>query len=180
MKKLAPILVVIGFALMSYLSIPKAQQASVDAPKTVETIEKTITPSVAAQAPPVAPSEPVEPPEPTYSVGAGCEQYRQLIAKYDWDVRTMMAIMEAESTNQKTGVPCDQSVTGDTTLTYEANGRTYGYSVSLFQVRILQGREHCDTHDPEVNVDCAYNVWKGQGYTAWSVYTDGKYQKYLR
>ena len=92
--------------------------------------------------------------------------------KYDWDVRTMLAIMRAES-------GCDPNVTGDTSLTFTQNGRTYGYSVSLFQVRILPGREHCDSHDPATNIACAYHVWKSQGYKAWSVYTSGKYLKYL-
>ena len=102
----------------------------------------------------------------------GCERFQPLLEKYDWDVRTMLAIMRAES-------GCDPNVTGDTSLTFIQNGRTYGYSVSLFQVRILPGREHCDSHDPATNIVCAYHVWRGQGYKAWSVYTNGKYLKYL-
>lgn len=102
----------------------------------------------------------------------GCERLQPLLEKYDWDVRTMLAIMRAES-------GCDPNVTGDTSLTFTQNGRTYGYSVSLFQVRILPGREHCDSHDPATNIACAYHVWRGQGYKAWSVYTSGKYLKYL-
>nr|DAM54397.1 MAG TPA: lysozyme [Caudoviricetes sp.] len=102
----------------------------------------------------------------------GCERFQHLLEKYDWDVRTMLAIMRAES-------GCDPNVTGDTSLTFIQNGRTYGYSVSLFQVRILPGREHCDSHDPATNIACAYHVWKSQGYKAWSVYTSGKYLKYL-
>lgn len=84
----------------------------------------------------------------------------------------MKAIMQAESS-------CNENATGDTSLTFIQNGRTYGYSVSLFQVRILPGREHCDSHDPATNIACAYHVWKSQGYKAWSVYTSGKYLKYL-
>ena len=102
----------------------------------------------------------------------GCERFQPLLEKYDWDVRIMKAIMRAES-------GCDPNVTGDTSLTFTQNGRTYGYSVSLFQVRILPGREHCDSHDPATNIACAYHVWRGQGYKAWSVYTNGKYLKYL-
>ena len=102
----------------------------------------------------------------------GCERFQPLLEKYDWDVRTMLAIMRAES-------GCDPNVTGDTSLTFTQNGRTYGYSVSLFQVRILPGRERCDSHDPTTNIACAYHVWRGQGYKAWSVYTSGKYLKYL-
>ena len=102
----------------------------------------------------------------------GCERFQPLLEKYDWDVRTMLAIMRAES-------GCDPNVTGDTSLTFIQNGRTYGYSVSLFQVRVLPGREACDSHDPATNISCAYRVWKSQGYKAWSVYTSGKYLKYL-
>lgn len=112
------------------------------------------------------------PPAKNAITTQGCEAFRGLVAKYDWDVRTMLAIMRAES-------GCDPNVTGDTSLTFTQNGRTYGYSVSLFQVRILPGREHCDSHDPATNISCAYRVWKSQGYKAWSVYTNGKYAKFL-
>lgn len=84
----------------------------------------------------------------------------------------MVAISQAESN-------CQAEAKGDTTLTYEQNGRTYGYSVSVFQVRILPGREACDTFDIVKNVECAFNIWKGQGYRAWSVYTNGKYAQFL-
>ena len=102
----------------------------------------------------------------------GCDRFQPLLEKYNWDVRVMKAIMQAESS-------CNENATGDTSLTFTQNGRTYGYSVSLFQVRILPGREHCDSHDPATNIACAYHVWRGQGYKAWSVYTSGKYLKYL-
>jgi hypothetical protein len=112
------------------------------------------------------------PPAKNAATAQGCEAFRGLVARYDWDVRTMLAIMRAES-------GCDPNVTGDTSLTFTQNGRTYGYSVSLFQVRVLPGREACDSHDPATNISCAYRVWKSQGYKAWSVYTNGKYAKFL-
>lgn len=94
---------------------------------------------------------------------------RQEVEKYEgWNHDTMVAISKAESN-------CRFNAKGDTTLTYQNNDRIYGYSVGVFQVRILEGREHCDTYDIEVNVKCAYSIWKGQGYGAWSVYTNGKY-----
>ena len=108
---------------------------------------------------------------------------RQEIEKYEgWNHDIMVAISKAESSvdinlNGRFDPDefCYRQARGDTTLTYQNNGRVYGYSVGVFQVRILEGREHCDTYDIEVNVKCAYNVWKGQGYGAWSVYTNGKY-----
>lgn len=91
----------------------------------------------------------------------------------------MMAIMEAESSNPITGEKCLVDITGDMDLTYQRNGRTYGYSVSLLQIRILPGREACDNHDPETNIACGYRIWKSQGYKAWSAYTNGKYRAHL-
>ena len=84
----------------------------------------------------------------------------------------MVAISKAESS-------CRYDAKGDTNLTYQKNGRTYGYSVGAFQVRILPGREHCDTFDLETNVRCAYEIWKGQNYRAWSAWSNGKYRRYL-
>lgn len=51
--------------------------------------------------------------------------------------------------------------------------------MSVMQVRIMEGREHCDKHDLQVNIKCAYAVWQGQGYKAWTMYTNGEYKKYL-
>lgn len=177
MKKFAPILVAVGFVAVTVLSIPPEPKARVEAPQVAEKVASTVTTKVEAKAQPA----PVKiTPAPKYSVEGGCEQYRPLMEKYDWDVRVMMAIMEAESTNPQTKVKCQSTITGDTNLTYQRNGRTYGYSVSLLQVRILEGREACDSHDPEVNIDCGYRIWKSQGYRAWSMYLNGKYRLYLR
>jgi hypothetical protein len=110
----------------------------------------------------------VEAPKPT-----GCEAVRQEVSKYpDWDVNLMVAISQAESS-------CRVDALGDTSIQYSENGREYGYSVSAFQVRILPGREHCDVFDLSVNVACAHKIWQGQGLSAWSVYTNGKYLKFL-
>ena len=87
----------------------------------------------------------------------------------DWDINTMVAISQAES-------HCRADAVGDTSLTYQQNGRTYGYSVGALQVRILPGREWCEDGD---YYECAHKIWLGQGYNAWSVYTSGKYRQYL-
>lgn len=102
----------------------------------------------------------------------GCEEYRSEISKYDWPVAIMLAIAKAES-------GCRSNARGDGHLTYTQNSRTYGYSLGLFQVRILPGREHCDTNEVQVNVRCAYDIYKGQGLKAWSVYSNGAYKKHL-
>ena len=76
---------------------------------------------------------------------------------------------------------CNVNAKGDEDLTYEENGRVYGYSVGAFQVRILPGREDCDTYDLEKNVECAYNIYvaKGRGFTDWSMFLNGQYLEYL-
>lgn len=94
------------------------------------------------------------------------------VSKYDWDTKIMLAIAKAESNWRKDAV-------GDTDLTYRKNGRVYGYSVGVFQIRVLEGREACDTFDIATNVSCAYRVYRSQGLRAWSVYTNGKYTRYL-
>nr|DAV53529.1 MAG TPA: hypothetical protein [Caudoviricetes sp.] len=94
------------------------------------------------------------------------------VGKYDWDAHVMLAIAKAESNLRKDAI-------GDTNITYVRNGRTYGYSVGVFQIRILEGREACDTFDIPTNVSCAYRVYKSQGLRAWSVFTNGLYRRYL-
>jgi len=109
----------------------------------------------------------------TPPVLTGCEAVRAEASKYSgWNVNLMVAISKAESN-------CRAEARGDGHLTYQKNGRAYGYSVGVFQIRILEGREHCDTYDLSINVKCAYNIYKGQGYKAWSVYNNGKYKKHL-
>lgn len=120
-------------------------------------------PAPAAPAPVQAPAV-VAAPAP---VRTACDY----INDYDWDRHTMHAIAMAES-------GCVPQ-TGDTRLTFIASGRTYGYSLGVLQVRILPGREHCDTQDPALIMQCAYGVYKGQGFGAWSMYNNGRYLRYL-
>lgn len=93
------------------------------------------------------------------------------IAKYDWDVRLMRAIAMAEGS-------CRWDAKGDKTLTFKVGKRTYGYSVGALQVRILPGREHCDSFDPAKNIACAYAIYKSQGLHAWTMYSNGGYLRY--
>jgi hypothetical protein len=114
--------------------------------------------------------DPVKPPAIPVT---GCEAVRAEAAKYPgWDAGLITAIAEAES-------HCRAEARGDGHLTYIVAGREYGYSVSALQVRILEGREHCDAYDISVNVKCAYAIWRGQGYEAWSVYNNGRYKQFL-
>jgi hypothetical protein len=113
-------------------------------------------------------------PEPPQApVPSSCEQYANLVAKYDWDIPTMLAIMKAESS-------CNPDAIGDTTLTYQGEGRVEGMSCGLYQIRVLAGRPGCDVlRDVTTNVEWAYKIYQSQGYRAWSVWTNGKYKQYL-
>lgn len=103
----------------------------------------------------------------------GCDAILGEVKKYkDWNSAIMLAIARAES-------GCRHDATGDNHLTFMHNGRKYGYSVSAFQVRILPGREPCASYDIVVNTRCANNIFKSQGYKAWTVYNTGKYKKYM-
>lgn len=99
----------------------------------------------------------------------GCEAFRAIVSEFDWDVRIMMAIMEAET-------HCRPDAVGDN---YVIAG-LYAPSCGLFQIRTLQGRPSCEAlKDPRTNVEWAHKIYKGQGLRAWSVFTNGKYQRYL-
>ena len=105
---------------------------------------------------------------------SNCSEIISEIEKYDWDTKVAAAVMKAES-------KCDKNAKGDEDLTYEENGRTYGYSVGAFQVRILPGREDCDTFDLETNVRCSYDIYlaAGRKFTDWSMFLNAKYREYL-
>lgn len=107
-------------------------------------------------------------PPSTGAVG-NCEQYRSKIAQYPWDVRTAMAIMEAEST-------CRYWALGHNT-----NGTSDG---GLFQINSSHCPHliNCDERvDPDKNIAVAYKLYAGRGgWGDWSVYNSGKYRQYLR
>ena len=103
----------------------------------------------------------------------GCDAVRSAVKRYsDWSADTMVAIARAESN-------CRMSATGDLRLQYKQNGRTYGYSIGAFQIRILPGREACDSRDLATNVECAHNIYRNQGLRAWTAYSNGNYERYI-
>lgn len=110
------------------------------------------------------------PPAPTTQPQSkSCEAYRSLVAQYDWDAGVMLAIMKAESS-------CNPGAVGDD---YPIAG-VHAPSCGLLQVRTLPGRPDCiSLKDPATNIRTAYLIFKSQGYRAWSVYSNGRYAKYL-
>ncbi len=103
-----------------------------------------------------------------------CDKIVAEIEKYDWDTKLATAVMKAES-------KCDLNVKGDAEYVYEENGREYGYSVGAFQVRVLPGREDCDTYELEKNVKCAYDIYiaADREFTDWTMFNNGKYREFL-
>lgn len=116
-------------------------------------------------------SQEPSPQPPTVTVSEshpiGCENYRTLVARYNWNVNVALNVMRAES-------GCNPSAIGDGHLTYYQNGTKYGMSCGMFQVRILPGRPSCnEMHEPSKNIAYAYNLYKARGWTPWSVCTRG-------
>ena len=103
-----------------------------------------------------------------------CGEVREEVDKYDWDREVALAIAKAES-------KCDTNARGDTELVFHENGREYGYSVGVFQVRILPGREECDTFDLSTNVKCAYDLYlkAERKFEDWTMYLNGNYKNYM-
>lgn len=104
----------------------------------------------------------------------GCENYRSIVAQYDWDVRTAMAVMQQESTNPQTGVSCDPNIANwsDDHSTWAGCMGSFG----LFQINCSHGQ----VYDPAKNVAIAYSMYKARGWQPWTSYTSGEYAKYLR
>jgi hypothetical protein len=99
----------------------------------------------------------------TYRVPSACSKYIDEIEKYAWDSSLIIKIMYLES-------GCRHTAVGDGHLTFNAGA--YGMSCGLMQVRILPKRGvTCEQmKDPRANIAMAYEVYKSQGYKAWSVY----------
>lgn len=123
--------------------------------KPVEPVVQAAPAAVAVAA--VKPHVPV-----TYSGGGSgsCD----LASNYSWPSRTARAICMAESGGRPGAV-------GDTSTAYPSCG--------LMQIRTLPGRPSCEQlKDGGFNMDYAYNMWKGQGFSPWSAYTNGAYLRY--
>ena len=97
----------------------------------------------------------------------GCEAYRKLVARYNWNVNVALQVMRAES-------GCNPNAVGDTHLTYFQNGIRYGMSCGMFQVRFLPGRPTCsDMQVPAKNIAYAYGLYRSGGWGHWSVCNKG-------
>lgn len=127
-----------------------------------------------AQAIETKPEAKIEPLDaaPIPAKQATCAQFKEALYKYDWDVNIIFAIAMGES-------GCRWAI-GDTTLTFQQNGRTYGYSVGFLQYRILPGREACEDTTLDAYVACNYRLFAAKRtYTDWTIYNNQSYRKHL-
>ncbi len=161
------IAVLITVWLVSPGNINNSVQEPVNAQPVQATVQesKRVEPSPQPQTEPKPekPQEAVKPVVATVSHPVGCEQYRDLVARYDWNVNVALNVMRAES-------GCNPTAVGDGHLTYFQNGTRYGMSCGLFQVRFLPGRPSCsEMQNPEANIAKAFKLYASGGWRHWTV-----------
>lgn len=143
-----------------------ANESTPDVPVVAETVKTEPTPNPAPEPAPAAPQRPV-----------GCENYRALVSQYNWDVRTMMAVMQAE--NQACDPNRNNLSAGETHYGMDGNVICVG-SYGLMQMGCLHFTDNQDGNDPATNIAVGYEIWKKQGYNAWTMYRNGEYKKFMR
>lgn len=117
-----------------------------------------------------------EAPKPKASAyPASCEAYRPIIEQYSWDVRVAMAVMQAESTQNK--IPCNPNAANRNDVHRDANGKVICVgSFGLMQISCHSG----EVYDPAKNIAIAWEKYKKRGWQPWGAYTSGAYKQYLR
>jgi soluble lytic murein transglycosylase-like protein len=102
---------------------------------------------------------PAPTPKPVVKHPMGCENYRELVSQYNWNVSVILQIMKAESS-------CNPAAVGDN---YPIRG-LLAPSCGLMQIRTIGDRPSCEAlKDPATNIAWAYRIYQSQGYPAWTV-----------
>lgn len=93
-----------------------------------------------------------------------------IVNDYAWDTKVAYAICMAESGGNSQAIGDNYVIAG-----------LYAPSCGLMQIRTLAGRPTCEELlNPKTNMDWAYKISNsGTNWKPWSVYTNGKYLKYL-
>lgn len=143
--------------VLAFIVMPKAQASPINnstelAPEVQVQPKQENETDRLIQAPVEEVQKPVE-PEKVIPV-KGCEQYRQLISQYDWDVEVAMKIMKAEST-------CGSERVNN-------NPNTGDYSVGLFQINLYGANartrpSEIELKDPATNIAWANKLYQGNG-----------------
>lgn len=130
-------------------------------------VAKPVAPKPASATPaPVAVAAVVPQPAPIPPPVApvGCEAYRSILAQYDWNVNTALAVMQAES-------GCRPAVVSSTC------------DHGLMQINCIHsdlvGGDLSKLNDPATNIRIAYSLYRERGWLPWTAYTSGAYLKYL-
>lgn len=146
----------------SPLTAPQSVQAAVEQ----QTYEKSSEQAPAAtQAPERA--QDVQQSKP--QAAEGCEAYRPIVSKYEWNVDTAMAVMQAESR-------CDPRA-------YNGHMNSDGSNdAGLFQINSIHVAggliDSEERFNPEANVRAAYAIYRGSGWRAWSAFNNGRYLEF--
>lgn len=121
------------------------------------------------------------PPEPPAQL-TPCEQMRAEVAKYsDWNINIIQAIAQAENRS------CDPTRHNETAS--ETHRRFDGSVICIgsygaLQVGCLHYSATDDRDDLATNIRIAHRLWQerqkwGNGYEAWTMFTNGKYRANL-
>ena len=126
-------------------------EAATKQPSSAQTVEVRVQPS---------------PKNASSQVAGRCEEFREIVEKYPWNSKIMLAIMRAESgcnpRSDNTGLNRDGS-----------NDK------GLFQINSIHGFSDAERLDPIRNIEIAFKIWQSQGYRAWSAYNNGSYLKFI-
>ncbi len=98
---------------------------------------------------------------------------RELVKKYFGNDKTAVAVMMCESMG-------DPDRIGDLDKTYWKNGKIYGDSIGLFQIRTFEGRpDREQLKDPEFNVKYAKELYEKSNWQPWSCWNNKRYKLFL-
>jgi hypothetical protein len=126
-------------------------EAATKQPSSARTVEVRFQPS-----PKIASSQ----------IAGRCEEFRELVEKYPWNSKVMLAIARAESN-------CNPRSDNSGLNT---NG-TYDYG--LFQINSVHSHSRSILANPAKNTEIAFRIWQSQGYRAWAAYNNGSYLKFM-
>ncbi len=140
--------------------IQQEQQKNTDLQKQLQSKKDTAQKVASAQA-----QAQVTAPVAVASAGGNCEAYRGIVAQYNWNVSTAMAVMRAES-------GCNPTATSPTC------------DHGLMQINCVHaaavGGDLTLLNDPATNVRVAFAVYSGAGgWSPWTTFTSGAYLRYL-
>lgn len=126
-------------------------EAAIKQPSPIRTVEVRVQPSPQIASSPVA---------------GRCEEFREIVEKYPWNSKIMLAIARAESNCNPRSDNSGLNTDG-----------TYDYG--LFQINSVHGHSRSILANPAKNTEIAYKIWQSQGYRAWSAYNNGSYLKFM-